>query len=155
METIALIIMLLMGNADFAKGKTVELDMSEESENMVLAYQNDGWVNVTIKEENQPAWPYIDVLIEEKSLTFRMGGQSHKMSRDDFLTMFEVKALDDGTGYDYVTKIIRVTNGQQEEIRNPAEMRFKKGEITVTSQGKTQTFTILKNPEKPDAGESK
>jgi len=155
METITLIIMLLIGNADFEKGKTVELDMSGESESIVLTYQDDGWVTVDIKDDNPPGGRYMSILFAEKSLTFKMQGQTNKMSRDDFTKTFEVEKVSAEKGYDFTTLLFKVSNGHREEVRHKANMRLAEGAITVESQGKTTTYTILKNHNKPDAGDGK
>ena len=146
METFALIIIMLISNAGFSKGQTLELEYFQENVGTTstyqLVYHDTGRIDAYLRIANEIT-PVVSVYNENNSLTIG----ERKQPKDDWFKAYKVMKADNGRGYNYVDKMFIFRNGKMELVQSKViHVSFENGKIIKKQAGKTLgTYKIVKN----------
>lgn len=145
METFALIIILLINNAGFNKGQTLELEYLRENKTVMtyqIVYKENGTIYASSRIDKSIT-PVVKVYNENNSLTIG----ERKQPKDDWFKAYKVVEVDNGRGYDYVDKMFIFRNGKMELVQSKVRnVSFESGEIIEKQAGEILgTYKIVKN----------
>jgi hypothetical protein len=148
MQVPLMIIMLLLNNAGFEKGQKATLERPvDKKEIFAISYQNAGWIAVEADgiHNGIVTRDTIQFLIEEESITLKVGEEKHKASKAEVFEMLSIKETKDGKGYDFITTSMSYNGSDEAKVEKlDNTMRIKGNVITASCKQNSyvETFVI-------------